>query len=290
MFLLVPVHNRRATTVEFARLVAAQDYPNIRFVLIDDGSTDGTSAAVLDIVPDTEIIRGTGQWWWGGSLQQGLAAIAKECKDDDIVLFCNDDVIIDPQFVSTGVDLLKTSPKSLLLAQHREQPDAPAQETGITFDDVAVDFHVAAKAEAINCLATRGLFVSCKTAYAVGRFHTRLLRHYGSDYEWTIRAGRKGFHLWTDPSLCLTPMPRESGMRPSGQETLRNLLILYFSERSTINVPMRTMLYWFTASPGRRPKILFRYWASCFKQLCIASLRSVRLLLWTSFTSASRNE
>ena len=71
VYVLLPVHNRRPVTEAFARSLAAQTDRNVRLVLIDDGSTDGTADAVKAILPDTVVITGQGNWWWGGGLQQG---------------------------------------------------------------------------------------------------------------------------------------------------------------------------------------------------------------------------
>jgi len=73
VYVLAPVHNRRATTEKFIRCLLAQTHVNWHLVLIDDGSKDGTEAMARALVRDTSltVLRGTGNWWWAGSLQQG---------------------------------------------------------------------------------------------------------------------------------------------------------------------------------------------------------------------------
>lgn len=255
----------------------AQTYENLVFVLIDDGSSDGTAEAVRDVVTDVKILRGDGTLWWGGSLQKGLDYLHEIGPDDgSIVLICNDDVVIEESFVETGVRLLEPKPNSLLLAQHRECRDGPPTETGIAFDDVQMRFSVAAEPQDINCLSTRGLFLSWRTAKAIGRFHTRLLNHYGSDYEWTIRAGRKGFELWTDARLSLVPMLEKTGHHAPGASTFSERLKFYFTKHSVGNVAMRTMLYALTGSRRHLPLILCRYWLTCIRRLLSSALQSMR--------------
>lgn len=276
VYLLVPAHNRRDVTAQFARSVRAQTYENLVFVLIDDGSSDGTAEAVRDLVPDAKILRGDGTLWWGGSLQKGLDYLNELGADDgSVVLICNDDTIIEESFVEIGVRLLETRPNSLLLGQHRESRDAAPTETGIAFDDVRMRFTIATEPQDINCLSTRGLFLSWRTAKAIGRFHTRLLNHYGSDYEWTIRAGRKGFELWTDARLSLIPMPEKTGHHASGSSTFSERLKFYFTKHSASNVAMRTMLYALTGSRRHLPLILCRYWWTSMRQLLSAAVRSL---------------
>ncbi|MEO3431128.1 glycosyltransferase [Pelagibius sp. CAU 1746] len=278
VYLLVPVHNRRDITVEFARFVSAQTCENLQFVLIDDGSTDGTAEAVRAESPGVKIIHGDGNLWWGGALQKGLDYLHDIGADDDsVVVICNDDVVIDEGFIETGVRLLKTKPNSLLLAQHRDSQDGLPKETGVAFDDVRMLFSVAPEPKDINCLSTRGLFLTLKTARGIGRFHTRILNHYGSDYEWTIRAGRKGFELWTDPRLTLIPMYEKTGHRPSASPTFSECMKLYMAKHSTSNVFMRTVLYALTGSRRHLPMILCSYWLACIRAAFAGARESLRL-------------
>ena len=69
VYVMVPVHNRRAITESYVRSLAAQTDRGVQLVLIDDGSTDGTADAVRDIMPDAIVITGKGDWWFGGALR-----------------------------------------------------------------------------------------------------------------------------------------------------------------------------------------------------------------------------
>ena len=107
VFILLPVHNRRAITEKFVDCLAAQTYSNYHLILIDDGSTDGTSEMVRGKIGNLTVLTGKGDWWWAGSLQQGVDWLKdKTLCDDDIVLMVNDDVEIFPDFIATGCALL----------------------------------------------------------------------------------------------------------------------------------------------------------------------------------------
>ena len=281
VYLLVPVHNRRDITVQFAKEIAAQTYDNLVFILIDDGSTDSTAEGVRDVCPDVKVIEADGNLWWAGSLQKGLDYIHDAgANDEDIVIMSNDDVILDEKFVQTGVDLLASKPGSLLLPQHRETVDAAPKETGVFLNRKTLRIEVASSPDKINCLSTRGLFLTWKTTKEIGGFYTRILSHYGSDYEWTARAGRKGFKLWTNPSLSLVPMPEQTGHRSTtGKPTLSELMTHFFSKRSTSNIFMRSVLYALTGSPPHVPRILLHYWYVCAKQAGEATVRSLVALV-----------
>lgn len=72
---IIPVRNRKPVTVKFLASLSGLDIPvgcELEVTLIDDGSTDGTSAAVADAYPDVRIRSGDGSLFWGGAIQLGL--------------------------------------------------------------------------------------------------------------------------------------------------------------------------------------------------------------------------
>ena len=78
IYILLPVHNRRELTRDFIDCLKAQTYQNFHLVLIDDGSTDGTDQMVRERIENLTVIRGNGDWWWAGSLQQGFNYLKKK--------------------------------------------------------------------------------------------------------------------------------------------------------------------------------------------------------------------
>jgi glycosyltransferase involved in cell wall biosynthesis len=77
IYILLPVHNRREITKVFIDCLEAQTWQNYHLVLIDDGSTDGTEQVVRERVENLTVIRGNGNWWWAGCLQQGFNFLKK---------------------------------------------------------------------------------------------------------------------------------------------------------------------------------------------------------------------
>jgi GT2 family glycosyltransferase len=202
VFVLLPVHNRRRVTEKFIECLRRQSYRHWHLILVDDGSTDGTAEAVRARIDAVSVIRGSGNWWWAGSLQQGLNAVrAMHPAPGDILLITNDDIEFDDKFMETAAAVLRSRQRCLLLARVKNPETGAISETGIEADFRALSFKVAADPERINCLSTRGLFLRWTDAQAIGGFHPKLLPHYLSDYEWTIRATRRGFKCITVPEL-----------------------------------------------------------------------------------------
>jgi GT2 family glycosyltransferase len=232
---LLPVHNRRACTERFVRGLAAQSHCNWHLVLIDDGSTDGTGEMVREIVPSVTILRGNGHWWWGGALQQGFQWLRQHVADpDDVVLIINDDTVISPDFLAAGVGALR--PRSLLLARLHDLATGAFVELGVFWDWRRLTCcPVRETGEPINCFSTRGLFVRLGDFMEIGGFHPLMLPHYLSDYEFTMRAQRKGFGLFTDPGVRLTCDQDATGLHTVSQPSLAQRVRGVFSLKSAMN-------------------------------------------------------
>jgi len=77
-----------------------QEYKNYVVVLVDDGSSDGTGEYVKNNFPAVRIVRGTGDWWWTKSMNEGIKSILNESKKDDIILSLNNDLIVKPDYLT----------------------------------------------------------------------------------------------------------------------------------------------------------------------------------------------
>lgn len=93
VFILIPVHNRRETTLRGLAQIyqdpTVQQWPELRVVVIDDGSTDGTAEAIQQAFPQVKILTGDGNLWWTGAMRLGMKyAVQQDCE---AVIWLNDD-------------------------------------------------------------------------------------------------------------------------------------------------------------------------------------------------------
>ena len=119
---------------------------------------------------------------------------------DDYVLITNDDVVFGKEFLAKGIAILEKEKQALLLAQFKDEDNSLPQETGLHFDLKKLTFSPPSSSSDINCLSTRGLFLKWGDFENIGGFHPTLLPHYFSDYEFTIRAHKKGYRCLTSPN------------------------------------------------------------------------------------------
>ena len=282
VYIILPVHNRRDVTLRFISCLKRQTFNNYQLILIDDGSKDGTSKAVLDQLPDTAIIRGKGNWWWAGSLQQGYDWLIKhKISADDYVLIMNDDTEIQEDFLETGLSIMKDHRHTLLTATgYNLTTGQPQDSGGYKFSWKDLDCYETNEVSEINCLSTRGMFVKVSDFLSIGGFYPRLIPHYLSDLEFTMRAQERGMNLKIHKDFRIYIDFDKSGYRDFSQETYINFVLKLFSKRSAMN-PIAWMNFIVLRCPRKQKlQTLVRYVKREFYQLFIA--RAVPVLKsWT---------
>ncbi len=97
--IVTPVYNRRETTLQCLRSLARIDSTGLRVhvIVVDDGSKDGTEAAIKAQFPDVEVLKGDGTLHYTAGTNRGITAALE--KKPDYVLAINNDSIFDERFL-----------------------------------------------------------------------------------------------------------------------------------------------------------------------------------------------
>jgi GT2 family glycosyltransferase len=202
--------------------------------LIDDGSVDCTAEMVTSYIPSTIVVKGDGSLWWGGALQEAYEWVCRNLVDESCLII-NDDTVINESFIETGAKLLQSNPRTLILAQNYSLDSGELLDRGVHFDFKKLAFFQANDSSEINCLSTRGLFLNASDFKEIGGFYPRILPHYLSDYEFTIRAFNKGFNLLTTEELNLKVNQDTTGLHGIKFEGFKDYYKKYFSNRNASN-------------------------------------------------------
>ena len=90
--ILMACHNRKKLTLDCLKNLFNAELPpnyNLSVYLVDDGSTDGTSEAILGAYPRVNVISGNGNLYWNRGMQKAWSVAQKESYD--FYLWLNDD-------------------------------------------------------------------------------------------------------------------------------------------------------------------------------------------------------
>lgn len=207
---------------------------DVRVVLVDDGSSDGTGDAVRREFPDTIVLEGDGQLFWGGGMHKAFAEAMK--FNPDYYLWLNDDTeLLSGSLVSmlTFISGLaeKGQANSILTGA------TCSKETGETTYGGVVSKHrwwplqyrvVEPAGKPIECDTINGncVLIPKTVADKVGNIDLTFA-HYLADHDYGYRARQQGATLWLSDKhigYCELSAPERRGRKKiSFREALSRL-------------------------------------------------------------------
>jgi len=111
---VTPVHNRRDLTLDCLRSLLRADKVglDLHIIIVDDGSTDGTSEAIRREFPDVEIVQGDRNLWYTAGMNRGIEAAM--AHNPDYVLAINNDSSFDQGFLQYMVETAESNHRSVV--------------------------------------------------------------------------------------------------------------------------------------------------------------------------------
>lgn len=246
LYIITAVHNRCEITKKFIDNLKASTYKNYRLLLVDDGSTDGTEAMVSQALPSSIVLRGDGNLWWGGALHKAYKFVTSgSVMDCSAVLYINDDTRFPENFLETGMELLNKHPDSLIAGCGYNISDGRMIDAAVNYNRKNGDATFLPPGSKGNCASTRALLMTFDVYKKIGGFHPVLLPQYGSDYEYTLRASKKGFDILSFPAFRYDFDEGTTGYNRLKGIKLKQL----FSKRSRFNPVYRLVLMFMVTPP-----------------------------------------
>lgn len=199
-------HNRRERTLQALQALhdsAAAHALSLDIVLLDDGSRDGTAAAVATAFPRAHVLHGDGSLFWCRAMQRAMAQ-ALTLPRISHFLWLNDDTVL-------ALDALPR-----LLQTFAQAGDTPAIAVGATHDAAgrcsygggrslsglrALRFErVGGATLAERCDVFNGncVLLPRSVVERVGNLDP-VFEHAMGDTDYALRAGRAGVAIWVAP-------------------------------------------------------------------------------------------
>lgn len=123
LHVIIASHNRRELTVravERAAESASRAGLSIRFVVYDDGSSDGTADALRAMTTPVTVLEGDGTAFWAASMSVAEDHAMRGARDDDWIVWMNDDILIDLDSLERIHPHLSAHPQSVFVASFHE--------------------------------------------------------------------------------------------------------------------------------------------------------------------------
>jgi GT2 family glycosyltransferase len=221
IYIVIPVHNRLDATRECLDSLGCQTYTHFKVVLVDDGSSDGTSDYVSKEHPQVVMLGGDGNLWWTGATNLGVGYALQYARENDYILTLNNDTVLPSTYLDTIVTLSREMPHALIgsIAVDYDQRDvvidggvrihwfsAKYSKLKIPPGNGVASFYV------VSVLSGRGTLIPAQVFYKIGQYDATKFPHYAADYDLSLRARKIGYISVLHPSCYLYSKAKLTGI------------------------------------------------------------------------------
>ena len=219
IYIVIPILNRLQYTIDCLNSLRTQSYLNFKIIIVDHGSSDGSSSFIILNYPEVIIIQGNINMWWAAATNLGvIRSIQLGAK---YILTLNNDVFAPPNYL-----------QALVNSAHLAPPNSLIGSTGIDSGTNKVNFRgVKGNWLTLNTIyysniiktrppnglillegfPGRGLLIPVAVFKKIGLYDENYFPHYYADDDFTLRATKAGFKVYCSWDAELITFPNASG-------------------------------------------------------------------------------
>lgn len=235
IFAIIPVHNRVAQTLRCLRSLLDSSLASTA-VVVDDGSTDGTAETVRAAFPQTVVLAGNGDLWWGGATNLGVRyALANGAE---YVLTVNNDGVVAADAIERLLDTALANHRSIAGARRNDLADPETTwSDGWIFGGAAgrLASVVSAppdRATRVDATGANLLLIPARCFAEVGLLDAVALPQCYCDWDFQLRAAKHGWVVYVEPRAVVLVDRTTSGPSATEHAGLRGAAFLLTSARS----------------------------------------------------------
>lgn len=218
---------------------------SVEVVIVDDGSTDGTTQWVNEHYPNVHVLGGNGNLWWSGGVNLGIRFALNKLKAD-YILWWNNDIIEDENYFLNLANVLEEYGPDIVVGSkiYLDATRTTIWSMGGIFNvktgykEMIGSGHRDSEAyqSAIQCdwLTGMGSIIHRSVFEKVGELDEKNFPQYHGDADFTLRAMKMGFKVKVDPRLKIYNDTTNSGLKHNN--SFSNLWKSLVSIKSNFNV------------------------------------------------------
>ena len=257
IYIVIPVHNRKAFTIGCLTCLARQTVADNRVIVVDDGSTDGTSEQIREQFPAVSIVTGNGSLWWAGATNAGIRYVFDTFapRADDFVLTLNDDILVEPDYLANLLLASQTNKMCLIgsVSIDVEQPHILLYAgTGHNLILPHIDNWASTRFKNTyrsltethpylfsDTLPGRGMLIPIAVFGAIGLLDEQRFSHHMADIDFSISARKAGFPLVISSASVIHEYGNATGVNLTKLLSLEQFRDALRSIKSPINYRVR---------------------------------------------------
>jgi len=203
LFIVIPVHNRRAYTKECLESLRKQTVRDFKVIVVDDGSTDGTSEMIRQEFPEVILLHGDGKLWWAGSTNLGVQYALQ--RNADYIVALNNDTVVADDFLESMLKRAKEKPRAIMGALAFDAETKAPVYGGEILNRCMIGSRWLLEElkpeerkglHRVSHYPTRGLWIPAEVFRKIGLFDARHFPMTSADYDFTLRAARAGYEIY----------------------------------------------------------------------------------------------
>lgn len=267
IYIIIPVYNRWHFTKECILSLQNQSYPYYKVVLVDHGSTDGTSENVEKNFPEVVVIKGNDTMWWAEATNLGISYAIK--NELDYILTLNNDLVIDENYLFSLIEISKQYPNSIIgsVSVDINNRDVIAF-AGTKWNKYTAKYYKPTfNGESVSALRKkksyiesdllpgRGTLIPIDIFKKTGFFDSLSFPQYMADEDFSLRARRLGYSLIISTNSIVYSHILETGVNDILK---KNNKFLYLKKTFTsIKSPNKLSIRWKWSRNGKIPILYF---------------------------------
>lgn len=186
---------------------ATIDFPGMKLsvVAVDDGSTDGTSNALIGVWPEATIVQANGSLYWAGGMALAERIAIRDHPSLTHLLWLNDDTLLLPDSVCNLLKLSVQLPDSIIVGSIADYDSGEVIYSGIRCSRWHPGHNRKVSPngapQKVDTMNGNAVLVPVSVVAALGGIDGQY-GHAAADFDYGRRASALGYETWLIGEVC----------------------------------------------------------------------------------------